>query len=484
MACVMGHWLPAPILKGIQTLKVSPFLQAIRLRGLPALLICLAILAGVGCAGETETAPGGDPKIVQSTAPFEPDSGSMVVQCGALIDGLSDTAGRNVAVTIRQGRIAAVGALETMPSDLPRLDLADYTCLPGLIDMHTHIMEGPEDLQDLTRIYNRTVQEQLAMGREFAHQTLLAGVTSARSTGTYIFSVSRNLRDEINQGRTVGPRLQVADFYLTIPGGGGDIVVPGIPESEIPAHLRTGVARGADEFRRKAEFAVSIGADFLKVIASGAVLSYGGVPGEPEMTPEEIAAVVEVARTAGLRVAAHAHSAQSIREAILAGVDTIEHATYIDAEGIGLAIEHEVGLVMDVYNGDYAAELGKSLGWPKEFLRKMAETTDIQRVNFTQAHAAGATIVFGSDAGVYPHGIAPIQFPIMVREGMTPMEVIQSATSVAAEYLGWSDRVGAIAPGLFGDLIAVPGDPLEDITILQDVPVVIQGGLAFKLPTE
>ena len=169
----------------------------------------------------------------------------MVVQCGALIDGLTDDVGRNVAVVIRHGRITAVGPRETIPPDLPRLNLADYTCLPGLIDMHTHIMEGPEDLQDLTRLYHRTAQEQLAMGREIARQTLHAGVTSARSTGTYIFSVSRTLRDEINKGGTVGPRLQVADFYLTIPGGGGDIIVPGIPESEIPEQLRTGVARGA-----------------------------------------------------------------------------------------------------------------------------------------------------------------------------------------------------------------------------------------------
>jgi len=443
----------------------------------------MAIMAG-GCAGDMEPASDGPPVIIPPTAPFEPDSGSMVVQCGALIDGLTDAVRRNVAVVIRHGRITALAPLETIPPDLPRLDLTNYTCLPGLIDMHTHIMEGPEDLQDLTRLYYRSAQEQVDIGREIARKTLHAGVTSARSTGTYIFSVSRTLRDEINQGLTFGPRLQVADFYLTIPGGGGDIIVPGIPESEIPAQLRTGVARGPDEFRRKAEYAVSVGVDFLKVIASGAVLSYGGVPAEPEMTPEEIAAVVEVGRAAGLKVAAHAHGAQSIREAILAGVDTIEHATYIDVEGIALAIEHEVGLVMDVYNGDYAAAVGKELGWPTEFLRKMAETTDIQRVNFTRVHAAGATIVFGSDAGVYPHGMSPIQFPIMVREGMAPMEVIRSATSVAAEYLGWSDRVGAIAPGLYGDLIAVPGDPLDDITILQDVPVVIKGGLAVKLPPE
>jgi len=455
---------------------------SIQPRGVLAVLAWLGIVAGVGCTDEP--APDAPPVILWATAPFEPDSGSMVVQCGALIDGLSDEVGRNVTVVIRHGRITAVRPWESIPPDLPRLDLRDYTCLPGLIDMHTHIMEGPEDLQDLTRLYHRTEQEQLALGREFARKTLHAGVTSVRSTGTYIFSVSRTLRDEINQGLTFGPRLQVADFYLTIPGGGGDIVVPGIPESEIPAQLRTGVARGPDEFRRKAEFAVSVGVDFLKVIASGAVLSYGGVPAEPEMTPEEIAAVVEVGRAAGLKVAAHAHSARSIRESILAGVDTIEHATYIDVEGIALAIDHGVGLVMDVYNGDYAAELGEELGWPEEFLRKMAETTDIQRVNFTRAHDAGATIVFGSDAGVYPHGGSPIQFPIMVREGMAPMEVIQSATSVAAEYLGWSDRVGAIAVGLYGDLIAVRADPLDDITILQEVPVVIKGGLAFKLPPE
>lgn len=451
---------------------------------LPTILAYACIVFGGGCTGEPEPPPDAAPELIVATAPFQPDSGSLIVNCGALIDGLTDEVGLNVAVTILQGRISAVGRLEKMPQDLPVLDLADYTCLPGVIDMHTHIMEGPEDLEDLSRIYYRTAQEQMSFGREFARKTLLAGVTTARSTGTYLFSISRTMRDEIDQGQSVGPRLQVADFYLTIPGGGGDIVVPGIPESEIPPQLRTGVARGPDEFRRKAELAVSVGADFLKIIASGAVLSYGGVPADPEMTPEEIAAVVEVARKAGLRVAAHAHSAQSIREAILAGVDTIEHATYIDDEGIALAIEHEVGLVMDVYNGDYAAEVGKELGWPEEFLRKMAETTDIQRANFTRAHAAGATIVFGSDAGVYPHGIAPIQFPIMVREGMTPMEVIQSATSVAARYLGWADRVGAITPGLFGDLIAVRGDPLDDIAILQDVPVVIKGGLVFKLPRQ
>jgi imidazolonepropionase-like amidohydrolase len=175
---------------------------SIRPPGLLAVLACLGIVAGVGCTDEP--ALDTPPVILWATAPFEPDSGSMVVQCGALIDGLSDEVRRNVAVVIRHGRITAVRPWESIPPDLPRLDLRDYTCLPGLIDMHTHIMEGPEDLQDLTRLYHRTAQEQLAMGREFARKTLHAGVTSVRSTGTYIFSVSRTLRDEINQGLTIG----------------------------------------------------------------------------------------------------------------------------------------------------------------------------------------------------------------------------------------------------------------------------------------
>ena len=185
------------------------------------------------------------------------------------------------------------------------------------------------------------------------------------------------------------------------------------------------------------------------MIASGAVLSYGGVPGAPEMTPEEIAAVVEVAHAAGLKVAAHAHGAQSIKDAILAGVDTIEHASLIDDEGIELARQRQVALSMDVYNGDYIDTEGRKQGWPAEFLRKNIETTEAQRQGFTRAHAAGVPIVFGTDAGVYPHGWNARQFPIMVARGMTPMEAIKSATSVAARYMGWADRVGAGLAGAF-----------------------------------
>ena len=274
--------------------------------------------------------------------------------------------------------------------------------------------------------------------------------------------------------------MQVVGYYLTIPGGGGDLLVPHVAEKDIPARVRQGVARGPDQFRLKAQQAIDGGADLLKVIASGAVLAYGGVPGQPEMTQQEIAAVVQVAHAAGRKVAAHAHGAQSIKDAIRAGVDTVEHASLIDEEGIALAREHGVALSMDVYNGDYINTEGRRQHWPDEFLRKNVETTEIQRVNFTRAHAAGVVIVFGTDAAVYPHGLNARQFPIMVARGMSAMEAIKAATSVAAQYMGWGDRIGRLAPGYLGDLIAVDGDPLIDISLLQHVDHVIKGGQVLR----
>jgi imidazolonepropionase-like amidohydrolase len=348
--------------------------------------------------------------------------------------------------------------------------------------MHTHLTDQPGDTADLSVYYRRTREQQLSIAKESARATLLAGFTSARDVGTYIAWVDRDLRDAIDAGRAIGPRVQAAGFYLTVPGGGGDLVIPGHAPSGIPPMVRMGVARGPQAFREKAELAVAGGADLLKVIASGAVLAFGGVPGRPEMTPEEIAAVVEVAHAHGLRVSAHAHGARSIKDAILAGADTIEHASLIDDEAIALAREHDVALSMDVYNGSYIDTEGRAQGWPEEFLRKNLETTEAQRQGFTRAVAAGVPIVFGTDAAVYPHGLNARQFPIMVERGMTPMQAIQSATSVAARHMGWPERVGALAPGRLGDLIAVRCQPLADIACLQQVDVVVKGGLVFKHP--
>ncbi|MFO1392798.1 MAG: amidohydrolase family protein [Steroidobacteraceae bacterium] len=409
-----------------------------------------------------------------------PDSGSVALRCGALIDGVSPAARPATTVLIERGHITAVSGDAKVPEGIEVIDLAGYTCLPGLIDMHTHLTDRPGDTADLSVYYHRTISEQLPLARENARATLMAGFTTVRDVGTYIAWSDRALRDEINSGATPGPRMQVAGYYLTIPGGGGDLVIPGHAESEIPAYERMGVARGPEEFRIKAEQAAAGGADLLKVIASGAVLAYGGVPGAPEMTPAEIAAVVEVAHAHGLKVAAHAHGAQSIREAILAGADTIEHASLIDAADIELAAERKVALSMDVYDGDYIDTEGRRQGWPEEFLRKNIETTEAQRQGFTAAHRAGVPIVFGTDAAVYPHGLNARQFPIMVQRGMSPMEAVQAATSVAAQYMGWSDRVGSIQPGRYGDVIAVKGDPLADVTLLQHVTLVVKGGQLYR----
>jgi imidazolonepropionase-like amidohydrolase len=389
----------------------------------------------------------------------------------------------SVRLRVDAGRVVA---LESVAADAPvgtaELDLRNYTCLPGLIDLHVHLSERPEDTADLTVMFRRTRAEQRALSAAHASATLLAGFTSVRNVGAYIRGVDLALRDAIDRGEVLGPRMQVSGFYLTIPGGGGDLLVPSVPAEATPAFVRGGIARGQEQFRRKAELALADGADLLKVIASGAVLAYGGIPGAPEMSREEIATVVEVAHAQGRKVAAHAHGAQSVRDAILAGADTVEHASLIDAQGIRLAQEKGTTLVMDVYNGDYIDTEGRKQQWPAEFLRKNIETTEAQRQGFTVAHKAGVRLGFGTDAGVYPHGLNARQFHIMVERGMTPTEALQSATSVAARAMGWEDNVGSLTPGHYADLIAVQGDPTVDVRLLESVPVVVQGGRILKAP--
>jgi imidazolonepropionase-like amidohydrolase len=439
-------------------------------------LLFVAFLAA-GCASEPP-----EPALVSGA--YSPDSGTLLVQCGRLIDGISDDAKNGIEIYIQNGRIEAVGEDLAVSGETPVLDLSRFTVLPGLIDMHTHLADRPGSTADLSVYFTFPPEQQLKEGLENARVTLEAGFTSVRDVGTYVAFMDKAIRDEIDSGRAIGPRMQVAGYYLTIPGGGGDLVIPGIDEKDIPDRVRQGIARGEEEFRRKAQAAIDGGADVLKVIASGAVLAYGGVPGEPEMTEEEIRAVAEVAHAAGKKLAAHAHGARSIQDAIRAGADTIEHASLIDDAGIALARERKVALSMDVYNGDYIATEGKRQGWPEEFLRKNEETTEAQRQAFTKAYNAGSPIVFGTDSAVYPHGDNAKQFRIMVERGMKPMDAIRAATSVAALYMGWEGQVGAIERGSLGDLVAVEGNPLEDITVLESVQFVVKGGLVFRAPNE
>jgi imidazolonepropionase-like amidohydrolase len=448
-----------------------------------ALACCAAALLG-GCAMPP-------PELRQQFAvrdvPFTPDSGTIAVRCGQLLDGVSNVPHGESLVLIRDGRIKSVqpgsGRGSAAATMVPVLDLGEYTCLPRLIDMHTHLTDRPEDTADLSVYFSRDADETLKQGTENAQATLLAGFTSVRNVGTYVLGADTDLRDYINRGSAAGPRMLVSGPYLTIPHGGGDLYIPGFKEPEDNARFHAGVARGPQEFRDRAEMLLASGADLLKVIASGAVLAYGGVPGAPEMTRDEIAAVVQLAHAEGKKVAAHAHGAESIRNAIDAGVDTIEHASYLDDAGIQAALERgNVALAMDVYNGDYIDTEGRKQHWPEEFLRKNTETTEIQRQAFTKAVKAGVPIVFATDSGVYPHGLNARQFKIMVKRGMTPMQAIQSATSVSAHYLGRDTEVGELAAGKLGDLIAVRGDPLIDISVLENVDVVLKGGLIFKLP--
>jgi imidazolonepropionase-like amidohydrolase len=448
---------------------------------LRTIFFSLATALITACSG-SDSAVSPQPEL--TSKPYQADSGSVLIRCGALIDGRSDEVLDDVSVLIEAGRFSAIATqIETLPG-VEVLDLAEYTCLPGLIDMHTHMLESFEELVDLTLYYGYSQQDYMKAGRKYSQLSIDAGFTTVRSLGNYYPWLDRELRDEINRGATVGPRIQASGFYLTIPGGGGDLLETGGSEDVIPAHLRMGVSRSVDEFREHAQAVVDGGADVIKVIASGAVLAYGGVPGEAEMSFEDIAVVVEVAHAAGLKVAAHAHGSQSIRDAIRAGADTIEHATYIDDEGIALAIEHDVVLIMDIGAGDWMIEQGRKQGWVEEFLRKTIETTQVQRESFKRAHEAGAPLAFGTDIAIFPHGMNAIQFAYMVEWGMAPMEAIQAATSVAAHYMGWEDRVGAVEPGLLGDLVAVKGSPLDDISILENIGVVVKGGLVFKAPVD
>lgn len=418
-------------------------------------------------------------------SPPEPAAdGNVVIHCGYLIDGLADETQKDRLIIVENHRIeAVVDASDRVPGDGPVLDLSGHTCLPGLIDTHVHLALLSDDASDMQVYYRRPTLDTMRIAEESAFKTLRAGFTTVRNVGDYFPAVVHDLKLREIAGNVQSPRIQTAGPYLTIPGGGGDLVIPGIDESLIPPEARLGIARGPEAFAEKARRAIADGADMIKVIASGAVFAYGGVPGAPEMTPDEIAAVVDVAHAAGIKVTAHAHGAQSIKDAIHAGVDSIEHASLADDEAIALAAEHGVALSMDVYNGTYTSEVGIQLGYPDEFMLKNEETTEAQRIAFEKAYAAGVPIIYGTDAGVYPHGLNARQFEIMVQRGMRPIDAIRSATSVAAEQMGLSTDVGAIQAGRYADIVAVKGNPLSDMALLQHVDYVIKGGKLEFSPT-
>lgn len=399
----------------------------------------------------------------------------VYVHAGRMIDVLGGKTLIDQRIDIRAGRITHVAPWTPPPPGSAVVDWSSRTVLPGLIDLHTHIADTGTS-SDVALPVNTSPAETALLGVRNARATLKAGFTTVRDVGTYRGLTDVAVRNGTRDGLFPGPRMAVAGAYLTIPGGGGEIT--GLPAGMVvPSDMRLGVARGAAQVREKAAALFAARVDHLKIIGTGAVLAIGTEPGTEEMTGEEIAAAVAVAKAHDSYATVHAHGAAGIKTAIRAGARSIEHASLIDDEGIALAKAKGVWLVMDIYNGDYIDAVGTQEGWPQEYLRKNRETTQAQREGFAKAVKAGVRIGFGTDAGVYPHGLNARQFAYMVRYGMSPMQAIQSATSSAADLVGWGDDVGAIAPGRYADMIAVDGDPLTDIALLENAPLVMQGGI-------
>jgi len=420
-------------------------------------------------------------------APALPAAGSVraparrvAVRCGRLIDGLSDTVLRDATILIEGERIAAVGSRIEVPAGAEEIDLRDFTCLPGFIDCHTHLTESAETDYDEADFLRRSAADKAFRSIANARLTLEAGFTTVRDVGAYHAFVDTALRDAINRGDVEGPRMQVAGIYVTIPGGGGELN-SFAPEIVLPPQLRLGVASGPDDVRRVVREAIKNRVDLIKMIVSGAFLAIGNTPSTPQFTEEEVRAGVQEAAKAGLKVAAHAHGATSIIEASRAGAASIEHGSFIDEAAIREVKKRGTFLVPDLYDDLYIRGQAGSIQWPEEYVRKEEEAHKVWPASIRRAREAGVKIAFGTDSAVYPHGENGRQFPLMQEWlGMSPMEAIRSATSVAATLLGWEDRVGALAPGRFGDLVAVRGDPLANLHLLEAVPFVMKGGVVVK----
>ena len=412
-------------------------------------------------------------------AAVKPAGQSTIVRAGALIDVASGKVLTGQCIFIDGERISQVAAcsvndFQTRLIGKQHIDWSAYTVVPGLIDLHTHLADAGQSA-DLAAPIKTSPQLTALHGAANALATLRAGFTTVRDVGTYRGLTDIALRDAINQGLVPGPRMAVAGAYLTHPGGGGELngVVPNV---QLPADMRLGVAKGPEAVAARATALFDGKVDFLKLMATGAVLAIGTEPGAPELSEAEMRAAVEVAKEQGSYATAHAHGAEGIKAAIRAGVRSIEHASLIDDEALQMAKDAGVWLVMDIYNGDYIDDVGTKEGWPTEYLRKNRETTDVQREGFAKAVRMGVKIAYGTDSGVYPHGGNAKQFAYMVRYGMTPMQAIQSATIEAAKVMGKEAEVGSIAQGRFADLVAVTGDPLVDIRVLENVEAVIKDG--------
>jgi imidazolonepropionase-like amidohydrolase len=398
-----------------------------------------------------------------------------VIRAGRLIDVTHGKVLGGQVIVVRDGRIEAVGSADavTIPAGAKIVDLTSYTVLPGLIDTHTHITSDPT-LPPYAG-YGLSVPRLALKGATYAQRTLLAGITTIRDVGATGFS-DVAVRDAINDGEIPGPRMLVSGPALGITGGHCDsnLLAPEYKEAS------DGVADGIVGVRTAVRRNVKYGVDVIKFCGTGGVFSKGDTPGAQQYTFQEMQALIDEAHMAGRKVAVHAHGAEGIKSAIRAGVDTVEHASLIDDEGLQLAKKGGIYLSMDIYNSDYTQSEGPKRGELEEFLRKDREIAETQRENFRKAVRLGVKLTFGTDAGVYPHGDNAKQLAYMVRYGMTPMQAIQAATLNGADALGLKEQTGALAPGRAADIIAVKRDPLEDIRALEQVDFVMKAGQVYK----
>ncbi len=425
---------------------------------LAGLALALLPLPGLGAAAPEPAKP---PRIV-------------AVRAGRLIDGQGGAPVRDAVILIQGDRITAVGPGLPIPAGAEVVDLSNKTVLPGLIDCHTHMTSQSGDYYE--DLFRRTPIDVAVVAHVYARRTLEAGFTTVRDVGASEF-IDVALRNAIDRGDVVGPRMQVATLAVGSTGGHNDL-------SGFSPYLRfdhfSGIADGPAEIRKLVRFEVKNGADLIKVMATAGVLSEEASVGAPQYSQEEMDAVVAEATMWGKRVAAHAHGAEGIKRAARAGVTSIEHGGLIDDEGIQLLKAKGIYLVPDIYTDEYILAEADHLGLPPKMIAKEKELRVHQLANWKRAIAAGVKLAFGTDAGVYPHGQNARQFHSLLDLGLTPVQVIRMATVNAADLLGWSDRVGTLTPGRYADLIAVDGDPLTDVTELERVRFVMKGGVVVK----